>query len=589
MSASWIDASRFARSTKVIAVVDVVESVRLMEQDEQEFIRRWQHFVGFALERVGAEGGRLHKSLGDGLMLEFSDPDGCIRSALALHAWFAEANRHLAPGDQVHLRIGAHLAEFVADAYDIYGTDVNLAARIASLAGPGETIISAALRERLASCDSTLEDLGTCHLKHMKDPLHAFRVGEAGTCPVLPFAVQNVDALRPNLAVLPFGIRGAAADGITGEALADDFVAGLARSPVLQVVSRLATARLDQDRSTLEEVRRQGRLAYVMRGHALRESDRVALYVELADASSGHVAWARKFEGALRDLGAADGTLWQELATQVHAAVFERETERARDLPLPSLDASTLLLASIALMHRLTPADMARAQAMLEHLTERWPRHPAPHAWLAHLHVVRLRLQPACREPEARLARDRVAAALRCDIDSPIALAMDGYARLHAEDDRGAAAESYAQGLAVRPDDALLLLLQAELLALGGDGVLAQENVVRALRGFPFEPMRYLHDSVRALATFAAGDSRPALEFAQRSVHRQSRCPAARAVLAACQATSGRMEEARASVMRLLQVQPGFTVPSFLARLPAAAAVRQRLAEGLALAGAPGA
>src|SRR5881628_2673140 len=142
-------ASPFTRATKVIAVADVVESVRLMEQAEQEFIGRWHRFVNFVHEEVPQHSGRLHKSLGDGLMLEFSDAAGCMRAALAMQAWFRDMNQALAPQEQVHLRIGAHVADFVADKYDIYGTDVNVAARIASLAGPGEVVISAALRERL--------------------------------------------------------------------------------------------------------------------------------------------------------------------------------------------------------------------------------------------------------------------------------------------------------------------------------------------------------------------------------------------------------------------------------------------------------
>ncbi len=225
MPASAERTSDLARTTQVIAVADVVESVRLMEQDEQEFIRRWQRFVGFVQKLLPGQSGRLRKSLGDGLMLEFSEAEGCIRAALAMRAWFADANRHLAPEDQVQLRVGAHMAEFVSDEYDIYGNDVNLAARIATLAGPGEIVISAALREHLGpTLRAQLEDLGTCHLKHVKDPVHVFRLGPAGQAPVLPVRRLATHALRPTMAVLPFGLLGTASGKLTGEALADDIV-----------------------------------------------------------------------------------------------------------------------------------------------------------------------------------------------------------------------------------------------------------------------------------------------------------------------------------------------------------------------------
>ena len=77
------------------------------------------------------------------------------------------------PGEQhMHLRIGAHLAGFVTDQHDIYGSDVNLTARISGLAGPGEFVITAELRDRLApNLDADIEDLGGCYLKHIAEPV----------------------------------------------------------------------------------------------------------------------------------------------------------------------------------------------------------------------------------------------------------------------------------------------------------------------------------------------------------------------------------------------------------------------------------
>ncbi len=73
------------RQTKVLMVLDVVESVRLMEQDEDEFVQRWQRLVAQTEHQLlPLHGGRLVKSLGDGLMLEFANAQGCIKTAFAL-------------------------------------------------------------------------------------------------------------------------------------------------------------------------------------------------------------------------------------------------------------------------------------------------------------------------------------------------------------------------------------------------------------------------------------------------------------------------------------------------------------------------
>jgi adenylate cyclase len=589
MSLFTVDASRFTRSTKVIAVADVVESVRLMEQDEQEFIGRWHRFVNFVQEQMPLETGRLHKSLGDGLMLEFSDPHGCIRAVLAMQAWFREENQALPPEKQVQLRVGAHVADFVADKYDIYGTDVNLAARIATLAGPGEIVISAALRDRLGrKLPVQMEDLGACHLKHVKKPLHAFRIGQAGGAPVIPPQPMQGRGLRATVAVLPFGTGGETINGITGETLTDELVAALARSDALQVVSRMTTGALDAARDSVDTVLTHVGARYILTGRARVRSGEFALYSELADANSGHVIWADTFPVAAQAPGTVDSRMLAEVVAAVHAAVIHHEVERTRGQPFPSLDGSTLLLAAVGLMHRLSPVDMDQARRMLDHLAERWRRQAMAHAWLAHLHVLRVRQAGAsisCHDQA--LARAHAAAAVQCDPESPLALAVDGYASVHGARNLQGAADRYGQALSLRPEHSLALLFQAELLVLEGYARVARGTASRATRCLSLEPLRYLYDSISALAAWADGDAEAAITFAQQSLQRNPRYLPAWQVLIVAQVEGERLGEARASQQRLLRRQPAFSVASYLASTPICEDLARRFADGLLQAGAP--
>ena len=581
-------ASGFIRSTKVIAVADVVESVRLMEQDEQEFIGRWRRFVNFVQERAPLASGRVHKSLGDGLMLEFSDPHGCVRAALEMQAWFREGNKDLPPEDHVHLRIGAHVAEFVADKYDIYGSDVNLAARIASLAGPGEIVISAALRERLGrKLALPLEDLGSCHLKHVKKPLHAWRIGHAGGAPVIPSPSPDGRNLSASVAVLPFGTQGEVLDGVSGETLADELVALLARSDALQVVSRMSTAPLDASRDTLGTVLTQVGARYVLTGRGRVHGGELSLFAELADAASGHVIWADSFPGAARG-GAIDTRLLGQVVLALHAAIFRHEVERARALPLPSLHGSTLLAASIGLMHRLSPVDMDQARRMLDHLCERWRRQAPAHAWLAHLHL--LQAQQACAGvsgPDRAMARAHAAAAVQYDPGSPLALAVDAHACVHGARNLEGADDRLAQALRLRPDHSLALLFLAELQVLQGAAKAGRATAQRAAHRASLEPLQFLYDSVSALAAWADGDAEAAIAFAQQALQRNPRYMPAWRTLVAAQVEDERLGEARATQQRLLRRQPAFSVAGCLAAMPICDELAGRFANALLQAGAP--
>jgi class 3 adenylate cyclase len=172
------------RFTQVVMMLDVVESVRLMERDESGFILRWRHFVRDARERVlPACSGRIRKSLGDGLMLEFTDAGQAMHAAVALLQVAREGDDDALPERRMQLRVAAHVAEYVADDLDVYGAGVNLTARLVQVAGPGEIVVSAALNRQLDRAPFTVEDLGLRQLRHVSEPVQVFRVRPFTTAP----------------------------------------------------------------------------------------------------------------------------------------------------------------------------------------------------------------------------------------------------------------------------------------------------------------------------------------------------------------------------------------------------------------------
>ncbi|MEO7547984.1 MAG: adenylate/guanylate cyclase domain-containing protein, partial [Ramlibacter sp.] len=286
-----------ARQTKVLLVLDVVESVRLMELDEDGFVQSWQVLVRQVEEVLAGESGRIVKSLGDGLMIEFADAPSFSRSALAIQRASNALNAGMQPQRRLHLRMGAHRASFVADRHDIYGTDVNLTARISTLSGPGEIIVSSDLRDHLVDgLDAELEDLGDCHLKHVAEPVRAYRLGVAGHAPVLTSAVQTV--LQSALAVIPFEARSNEPQYLAiGDLIADSVIAQLGRTAELKVISRLSSAAFKGRTSSVTEVGQKLGVAYVLSGSYVASSGKLLVMAELADARTSEVVWTGRING----------------------------------------------------------------------------------------------------------------------------------------------------------------------------------------------------------------------------------------------------------------------------------------------------
>ena len=149
------------RQATVVLLVDLVESVRLMREHETFTIRRWTDFVRIVTNKIlPHRHGVLVKSLGDGLLARFEAVPDAVDAAAEMHRTLAAQNVGLTEDQHFHLRAGINAAMAWSDGIDIYGTGVNLAARLATLAGPGETIASASAHEQLAAALASLANPG---------------------------------------------------------------------------------------------------------------------------------------------------------------------------------------------------------------------------------------------------------------------------------------------------------------------------------------------------------------------------------------------------------------------------------------------
>lgn len=582
------------RNTKVLLVMDVVESVRIMEQDQDGFVRRWQQLVEEAEQNVlPLHGGRIVKSLGDGLMLEFSNAQSCVKAAFALHHFTRQANARLRPEHQMHLRMGGHLASFVTDQHDIYGTDVNLTSRVSTLAGPGETVVTADMRDQLAPLlDADVEDLGECHLKHVKEPVRAYRVGPPGDAPIVPPGNAVELNLRPTIAVIPFAMRSSEpGHELLGEALADEVIAALSRTSELHVISRLSTTVFRERREAVEDIKTHLGATYILSGTCRSAGTQLALFVELIDAKTGHILWADSLKGQVQGLFAADDELIARVVAAVSASVMSQQLQRAHSQAIPNLEGYTLLLGAVALMHRTSPAEFERSHQMLEHLIERGRRHPIPHAWLAKWYVMRASQGwSSSPDRDARLALDATHRALDADPNCALALTIEGMVQSNLLKNLDKAEEQHRLALEKNPNESLAWLFTSIMHAYKGEGDHAFVASEKALRLSPLDPLRYYYDSLAAAAAITAKKYLVASEYAKRSLQANRMHLSSYRSLAISQSLNGDLGQAKATVEKLLRLDPTFTVREFVLRHPGSKSSPQftaLLAGALQTAGLP--
>jgi len=593
-AARWLPVP--GKQRKAIVMVDIVESVRMMAEDESSVVRRWQQFTKRVRgEVLPAHGGSLLKSLGDGMLLTFPDARHAVDASHRLQGVMDDVNRAVLAASPaakpIMLRTGIHVGDFVADDLDIYGHSVNLTARIMTLAGPGETIVSAEIRDALTEgLDGEIEDLGECYLKHLEEPVRAYRVSTAGHETTLPARREYEMPMQTTVAVIPFDARGSDPEHFAiGELIADGVIAQLSRSRELRVISRLSTTAFRGRNTGVEEVEARLGAMYALSGSYAASGTSLLVTAEFINVRTGEVIWVERLTGSVGDLLQEHSELCNAIAGACHRAVLDTEAHAALTQPLPTLASYSLLLGGIGLMHRSGAREFLRTKEVLEALAERHARHPVAHVWLAKWFVLRAtRGLAADPKADAAIALDHTNRALDRDPQNGLALAVQGFVYCHLVKDIDKAQASCEAAVMANESEPLAWLFKGMIHAFDGDGIRAYPAGLEAARLSPLDPLRYYFDSLLSSILISAGRYDEAITAARRALKANAIHPSTYRALAIAQSLSGRVDEARLTLQRMQGLDSTFTIERFARNYPSRDRVPEyleKLVEALRVAG----
>lgn len=556
---------------KVVLVMDLVESVRLMAANEAAVVNQWRGFVHHATTVVLPDcKGRMVKSLGDGMLVEFDRPTDAVRAVLALHKYFAPLNDTLPASQRLYLRAGLNATNLYADDNDVYGHGVNLAARVADLAAPGETIITASVYDGIVvGMDAEVEDRGENYLKHWPDPVRTWAVMPVtGTSSTVRATMPEGSALdfRPSIAVVPFETRSHMAEQfVIGELIADGVIAQLSRSPELRVISRLSTTAFRGRPASASEIGTCLEATFVLGGSYVTYEDKVVIMAELTDNRRKEVIWADRLTGDVRDLMEVQSDLLEALCTACARATLNDVVQRTLVLPLPQLDSNALMLGGITLMHRSTPRDLHRSRQLLEAVAERHKRVASPWAWLAKWHIMQV-VQGMSSEPTQDFQRaiDTADRALELEPNSSLAMAIKGHAMCHLGDDVAASRSLLQEATQNNPNDPLAWLYSGFWSCMWGDPAAAVVESETAIHLSPIDPQRFYFEMLLANSYLACGHLAQCIATSSASLKQNRFHPPTLRTLMTAQYESGLEAEARKTFDWLRSIQPRLTLAEYI-------------------------
>jgi adenylate cyclase len=590
-----------APETATIVFVDVVESVRHVQRDEASSIQRMRALMQHAANLVVHHQGKVIERLGDGLVLRFDAVPAAVQCARALHQLAEDEGAPRPEVERLQLRVGVHCAPIWSDASGLYGMGVSLTARVAAMGGPGDTVLTAAARDRMvAGLDLDLQDLGMCYLKHVDEPQRLCRIRPARPMSkALAHAIAARMKTRPTLAVLPFVMeeklhRGPVALGIS-DIIRHQLTAQFSLTPMLHVISALSAAAFRQGEASVSTLYKTLGADYLLKGRVCRSqggsigNERLGVAAELWRQGSDEPIWADVIQSKTKDVLSAQSELIGGMVQIVSHRILAVEQRLWRvGQSLPNLASHTLYLGAVDLLHRFSLADFDRARLMLLALAERAPRHPDPPAWLARWHVFRVVqgwTDDSMRDSAEALSYSE--RALDRDPQSALALTMAGSVHAGVKRDPAKAQGFYEQALAVDPNDSMAWVMSGV-----SSGFLhrPEESLSAGEMGLglaPLDPLRFYYESLAATSAVYARDYMRAIELADRAISGNRGHGSSYRAKAIAQAMSGDAASASHTISALLAVEPGSSLRQFWDRVGPKNEQKAEYARALAEAGLP--
>jgi TolB-like protein len=538
------------RRLAAILAADVAGYSRLIGADEGGTLERLKALRRELLDpKIAQHKGRLVKTTGDGLLVEFGSVVDAMRCAVEVQHEMAGRNAGVPPDTRVELRIGINMGDIVVEDGDIFGDGVNVAARLEALAEPGGICVSARVQEDAAGrLDLAFEDIGDQQLKNIARPVRVYRV-RVGTAPVAVARPALALPDKPSIAVLPFAnMSGDPEQEYFADGMVEEIITALSRIRWLFVIARNSTFTYKGRAVDVKEVGRELGVRYVLEGSVRKAGQRVRITGQLIDAITGTHLWADRFDGSLEDVFELQDKVAISVAGVIEPALQAAEMRRSAARPTIDLTAYDLYLRALAAYFPITKEGLVEALGLLERAIA-IDRHYGPALYLAAMCHRRLAIDGWAGGNRCK-AIDLARQALQVAQNDPGILANGAFVLAYFGEDLGAMIGLVDRALALNPSFARGWYVSGVLRLWAGQPDLAIEHVETSLRLSPRERTGIPLTEIGA-ACFFKRQFDEAVAKLLLSIQDNPGYTHSYRILAACYAHMGRLDEARAIVARL--------------------------------------
>jgi adenylate cyclase len=379
------------RKLAAIMAVDVVGYSRLMWDDEAGTARVVREHRDAARPFVSDRGGRIVKTMDNGLLLEFPPVVDAVECATAIQRLMIERNAEAPESKRIVYRVGVHLGDVLIDGEDIIGEGVNIASRLEGICEPGGVLISGSVYEQVRGrVEASFVDLGEQDLKNIARPVRAYRAAIDGSAtaeaPKLQVAATIRD--RPSIAVLPFqNMSGDLEQDYFADGISEDIITALSKLSQLVVIARNSSFSFKGKNVQVQEIGKTLGVRYLLEGSVRKVDKRGRITAQLIDATNDGHLWAERFDRDLTDIFAVQDDVTGQIVGALSLNLTQGDRRRLMAEQTDNMEAFDCFLRGRELWWRHAKEPNTQARELLLRATELDPQFAPAFAWLGAAHI----------------------------------------------------------------------------------------------------------------------------------------------------------------------------------------------------------
>jgi TolB-like protein len=515
---------------------------------------------------IAAYKGRIVKTTGDGMLIEFASAVGAVTCAMSIQEKMAERNG-ASSGPHVVFRIGINVGDIIIDGDDIFGDGVNIAARVENECEPGDVCLSASAFEQVrGKTGFVFDDLGERSLKNIDRPvrLYAARTTSmsAPSPPLAETSRLSPPPDKPSVVVLPFhNMSGDPEQEYFADGMVEEITTALSRSRSLFVIARNSAFTYKGKAIDIKHVGRELGVRYVLEGSVRRSGGRVRITGQLIEVATQAHIWADRFDGNLDDIFELQDKVASSVIGAIVPTIEKAEIALAVRKPTENLNAYDQYLRGLGQLFEFTRQGHQKSLPLFTKAAELDPGFAHAYAGQASWYITgKAFAWIDIGAAEMRRAEHVAREALRLGSDDPRVLAYAAQALNYVAMKVDEGAVLLARAVELDPNLAVARLWLGGAISFLGKPDEAIEQFQIALRLSPLDPRTFLAYTGIAFAHFQSGRYQEALEWASSGVRRWPHFVQLHRMMMVNFAMLGRLEEAAQSREQVLRLSPTMTI-----------------------------